>query len=91
MSNKTYIGTTEAAKYLGISTVRLRILLQQGRVKGAQKEGRVWMIPLFKGMPVIDERRKGPERHLVQAPPPSRDLHPGQSANYWQKRQGKRE
>jgi hypothetical protein len=61
MSNQTYIGTTEAAHYLGISTVRLRILLQQGRVEGARKEGRVWTIPLFKGMPVIDERRKGPK------------------------------
>jgi hypothetical protein len=61
MSNTTYIGTTEAAQYLGISTVRLRILLQQGRVKGAQKQGRNWMIPLFKGMPVIEERRKGPK------------------------------
>jgi hypothetical protein len=61
MSNQTYIGTTEAAHYLGISTVRLRILLQQGRVKGAEKQGRVWSIPLFKGMPVIDERRKGPK------------------------------
>jgi hypothetical protein len=28
------------------------------------------MIPLFKGMPVIDERRKGPKvTYLVQAPP----------------------
>jgi len=60
MSDKTYIGTTEAAQYLGISTVRLRILLQQGRVKGAQKQGRNWKIPLFNGMPVIEERRKGP-------------------------------
>jgi hypothetical protein len=61
MSNQTYIGTTEAAHYLGISTVRLRILLQQGRVEGARKEGRVWTIPLYKGMPVISERRKGPK------------------------------
>lgn len=61
MSNQAYIGTTEAASYLGISTVRLRILLQQGRVKGAEKQGRTWTIPLFKGMPIIEERRKGPK------------------------------
>jgi hypothetical protein len=60
-STPTHIGTTEAAHYLGISTVRLRILLQQGRVKGAEKQGRTWIIPLFNGMPVIEERGKGPK------------------------------
>jgi hypothetical protein len=61
MNHTAYIGTTEAAHHLGISTVRLRILLQQGRVRGAQKQGRNWVIPLFNGMPAIEERRKGPK------------------------------
>ena len=61
MSDQKYIGTTEAAQYLGISTVRLRILLQDGRVEGAKKVGRSWSIPLFNGMPVVNERNKGPK------------------------------
>ena len=61
MSEQAYIGTTEAAHYLGISTARLRLLLQQRRVQGAKKVGRAWSIPLVKGMPVINERRKGPK------------------------------
>ena len=68
ISTPTHIGTTEAAHYLGISTVRLRILLQQGRVKGAEKQGRAWIIPLFNGMPVIEERGKGPKGTWYKRP-----------------------
>ena len=39
------ISTDEAAKLLGISTRRIRTLLQQDRVKGATKVGRQWLIP----------------------------------------------
>ena len=60
MSNKTYIGTTEASTMLGISAARVRLLLKQGRIQGAKKQGRAWTIPLFKGMPVVEDCGKGP-------------------------------
>lgn len=40
------ISTEEASKLLGISARRIRTLLQQGRVKGATKIGRQWLIPV---------------------------------------------
>ncbi len=39
------VGTTETAKILNISTARLRVLLIAGRVEGAYKTGRIWLIP----------------------------------------------
>jgi hypothetical protein len=55
------VGTTQAAFLLGISSARVRILLAQGRIKRAKKTGRVWIIPLFKEMPRVIDRRKGPK------------------------------
>ncbi|MGK7919849.1 MAG: DNA-binding protein [Trichodesmium sp.] len=61
-NNKNTIGTTEAAFLLNISTARLRVLLQQGRVLGAYKVKRLWMIPVNgQGMPEITPGRRGPE------------------------------
>ncbi|MGK7919846.1 MAG: DNA-binding protein [Trichodesmium sp.] len=58
----TKVGTTEAAFLLNISTPRLRVLLKQGRVKGAFKVKRFWMIPLNNyGMPEISPGRRGPQ------------------------------
>lgn len=54
------VGTTEAAKILNISTARLRILLIEGRVEGAYKSGRMWLIPLFAGKPIIEKGKRGP-------------------------------
>jgi hypothetical protein len=66
------IGTNQAAFLLGISSARVRLLLAQGRIKGAKKVGRVWAIPLFKRMPKITNRRKGPmgtwKKRLRQKP-----------------------
>ncbi len=60
MTTKVY--TTEAAFLLNISTGRLRILLQQGRVIGAYKVERLWMIPLNnRGVPEIIPGRRGPQ------------------------------
>ena len=39
------VGTSEAAKILNISTPRLRVLLIEGRVEGAYKTGKIWLIP----------------------------------------------
>jgi hypothetical protein len=55
-----YVGTTEAAALLGISTRRLRQILSENRVKGARKSGAIWIIPLFNGVPVIIEGHRGP-------------------------------
>ncbi len=58
LMNKT-VGTTEAAFLLDISVSRVKVLLQQERIKGATKEGRVWKIPLIKGMPQVEEKKRG--------------------------------
>ena len=58
----SFATTTYAAFLLNISTGRLRELLNQQRVKGAYKQGRLWMIPLnHRGMPEIKPGRRGPE------------------------------
>ena len=54
------VGTTDAAKILNISTARLRVLLIAGRVEGAYKTGKMWLIPLFKGKPIIRRGSRGP-------------------------------
>ncbi|MEM7595512.1 MAG: DNA-binding protein [Cyanobacteria bacterium P01_A01_bin.83] len=54
------VGTTQTAKILNISTGRLRILLIAGRVEGAYKTGRTWLIPLFNGKPIIKPGKRGP-------------------------------
>ena len=54
------VGTTEVAKILNVSSSRVRILLKQGRVEGAYKTGKMWLIPLFGGRPIISKRKRGP-------------------------------
>ncbi len=54
------VGTSEAAKLLNISTPRLRVLLIEGRVEGAYKTGKIWLIPLFRGRPIISKGKRGP-------------------------------
>ncbi|NEQ39812.1 MAG: hypothetical protein F6K40_27605 [Okeania sp. SIO3I5] len=56
------MGTREASLLLGISRQRLLVLLAQGRVKDADKNGRFWEIPVSEnGMPVIIPARRGPK------------------------------
>ena len=56
------MGTRVASFLLGISRQRLLVLLAQGRVKGAEKNGRFWEIPVnSSGMPVIIPARRGPK------------------------------
>ncbi len=62
-----WIGTTEAAKILGISDARVRQLLAVGRIKGAYKIGRYWMIPLFDGKPSIQKCARGPKPKWISA------------------------
>ena len=47
-------------RILNISTPRLRVLLIEGRVEGAYKTGKIWLIPLFKGKPIIQIGKRGP-------------------------------
>ncbi len=53
-----YVHTTKAASLLGISSRRLRQLLQQGRVKGAYKSGKFWLIPLYNGLPQVTKAKR---------------------------------
>ena len=54
-----YVGTKEVASILGVSVERVRLLLKQGRIKGAFKVGRIWVIPLEGGRPIISKGRRG--------------------------------
>ena len=55
------IGTTEASRLLKICVQRVRELIYEGRIIGAEKVGRFWKIPLFNGMPKITEGTRGPK------------------------------
>jgi hypothetical protein len=65
---KTTIGTTEAAYLLGICPQRVKQLLYQGRIEGAEKVGRYWRIPIFKGMPKIKPGKRGPKSKWRKQP-----------------------
>jgi hypothetical protein len=62
-----WIGTTETAIRLGISNARVRQLLAQGRIRGAYKIGKYWMIPLFDGKPSIQKGHRGPKPRWISA------------------------
>jgi Helix-turn-helix domain len=64
-----WITTTETAIHLGISDARVRQLLAQGRIRGACKIGKYWMIPLFDGKPWIDRGNRGPKPKWISARP----------------------
>jgi len=55
------VGSTQAASLLGICAQRVRQLLKEGRILGAKKVGRFWQIPLYNGMPVVEDRDNGPD------------------------------
>ena len=40
-----YTGVTETAQRWGLTDRRVRALLKAGKIKGAKKDGRIWMIP----------------------------------------------
>ncbi|NET28417.1 hypothetical protein [Okeania sp. SIO1I7] len=68
----TIIGTREAAFLLGICCQRVRVLLAQGRIKGAYKHKGFWRIPLYQNMPDVIPGKRGPRgvwcKGLRQAP-----------------------
>jgi hypothetical protein len=61
------IDTIQAAKLLGVSASRVRLLLAQGRIKGAYKLGRFWVIPLTDGMPLVTKGTRGPKFRFKSA------------------------
>ena len=68
----TMIGTREAAFLLGICCQRLRVLLAQGRIRGAYKHQGFWQIPLYGKMPVVIPGTRGPKgtwRHQKREKP----------------------
>jgi hypothetical protein len=66
------VGTQEAATLLGISPRRLRCLLQENRVYGAYKVGRIWLMPLVNGLPKIETRDRGVKSTWKKAKPPAK-------------------
>ncbi|MEA5533608.1 DNA-binding protein [Crocosphaera sp. XPORK-15E] len=69
-----FVGTTEAAERLGISGTRLRVLLKEGRVEGAYKSGKIWIIPLYNGVPVITKRTRGPKPRWTTKRVPAKSI-----------------
>ncbi|NEO99819.1 MAG: helix-turn-helix domain-containing protein [Symploca sp. SIO2E9] len=56
-----FVSTTQAAHLMGVSVRRIRQLLSGGRIRGAFKAGKFWMIPLVDGMPKVKEGTRGPK------------------------------
>ncbi|NEO30595.1 MAG: DNA-binding protein [Symploca sp. SIO3C6] len=56
-----FVGSTQAARLMGISARRIRQLLSGGRIQGAFKAGKFWMIPLVEGMPLVSKGKRGPK------------------------------
>lgn len=43
--NMNYVTTTEMSGIWGISARRIALLCEQGRISGAVKKGKTWLIP----------------------------------------------
>jgi len=61
MSSKAMITVKHAAQSLGISETRVCFLLRKGRIPGAVKQGRIWMIPVKDGRIEIIDGERGPD------------------------------
>ena len=59
MSRTEYIGVRQAAQKWGISDRRVRVLCEQGRIAGARKEGRSYLIPSEALKPADGRRLRG--------------------------------
>ena len=58
-----YITTIEMSKIWGISSRRISLLCSQGRVPGAEKKGKTWLIPKDAVKPT-DPRKKNRDLRL---------------------------
>ena len=61
-----YVIASQAALLLQIPYRRLLELLGKGRVKGAYKSGRFWLIPLYNGLPNIIPGKRGRKGQWVK-------------------------
>ena len=61
-----YISVKQAAENWGMSSRRVQVLCNQGRIDGAQRVGSTWTIPEIAQKPV-DGRRKDAESHKVNS------------------------
>lgn len=68
------IGTTKAAELLGISDRRVRELIREGRIPGACKIGRNWVIPTVNGYPKIIESSHGPKSTWKKVKTPAKNV-----------------
>jgi len=59
MSRLEYISVKQAAQKWGISDRRVRVLCQQGKIAGARKEGRSYLIPSDALKPADGRRQRG--------------------------------
>lgn len=53
-----YVTTEEMAKIWGISARRIALLCSQGRVHGAEKKGKTWLIPKDTLKPIDPRKQK---------------------------------
>ena len=67
-----FVNTSGAANLLGISTARVRQLLLEDRIEGANKLGNFWIIPLFEGKIIVHKRKKGPAPRWCSPRPPAK-------------------
>ena len=56
--NGVYATVTEAVKILGFNESYIRRLLKEGKVRGAVKTGRDWLIPVIDGEIKIRTKNK---------------------------------
>jgi excisionase family DNA binding protein len=56
--NGDYATVSEAVEILGVNQAYVRRVLQQGRVSGAVKIGRDWLIPVINGQIQINKKAK---------------------------------
>ena len=58
VSNMDYLTASEISKIWNISSRRIGVLCTEGRIEGAVKKGKMWLIPQDATKPA-DARRKG--------------------------------
>lgn len=52
-----FVTVAKAARYLGVSVQRVRVLLNQGRMAGLRSDGRAWQVEF---PPIIRGGMRGP-------------------------------
>lgn len=66
MDNSAVLTSSEIAKKWGISPRRISILCSEGRISGAIKKGKTWLIPAFSKKPVDMRKRIEADDKVVE-------------------------